>query len=63
MQDANAAQNLTLLREMAIKTLRDAPLKASIASKRKRTMLSPPFRLKLLIHGITPLFQALARRI
>lgn len=58
VQDAHAAQNLSLMREMAIKTLRDYPLKASIASKRKRAILSPPFRLKLLLHGITSLFQA-----
>ena len=58
MQDAPAAQTLSLMREMAIKTLRDYPLKARIASERKRAILSPPFRLNLLLHGMTSLFQA-----
>ena len=58
VQDAHAAQNLSLMREMALKVLKDYPLKASLASKRKRAILSPNFRLKLLLHGITSLFQA-----
>ena len=58
VQDAHAAQNLSLLREMTLKALKDYPLQASIASKRKRAALSPCFRLKVLLHGITSLFHA-----
>ncbi len=58
VQDAHAAHNLSLMREMALKVLKDYPLKASLASKRKRAILSSNFRLKLLLHGITSLFQA-----
>lgn len=58
VQDAHVAQNLSLMREMALKVPKDFPLKASLGSKRKRAILSPNFRLKLLLHGITSLVQA-----
>lgn len=58
VQDAHAAQNLSLLREMAAKVIRDEPTKGSIASKRKRACLDPVFRLKMLLAGITSLFKA-----
>lgn len=58
VQDANAAQNLSLLREMTAKALRDSPLKGSIASKRLRACLDPVFRLKTALSAFTSLFQA-----
>jgi len=60
VQDANAAQNLSLLREMAAKAIRDEPTKRSIASKRKRACLDPAFRLKMLLAGIASLLKAYA---
>jgi predicted transposase YbfD/YdcC len=58
VQDTHAAQNLSLLREMTLKTLKDYPLKASVASKRKLAGYAPVFRLKLFLHGIASIFQA-----
>jgi predicted transposase YbfD/YdcC len=49
IRDANAAQNLSLLRELTLKTLREEPTKASLRSKRKRAALNPNFRLALLL--------------
>jgi predicted transposase YbfD/YdcC len=58
VQDTNAAQNLSLLREMALKVLKGYPLKASVAAKRKLASHSPVFRLKAFLHGIRSIFQA-----
>ena len=58
VQDANAAQNLSLLREVAAKVIKAYPTKESIAAKRKKACLSPVFRLKVLLRGFTSLFQA-----
>lgn len=58
VQDANAAQNLSLLREMTLKVLKDYPLKASVAAKRKLAAYCPVFRLKAFLHGIKSIFQA-----
>jgi len=58
VQDAHAAQNLSLLREMAATVIREDPTKGSIASKRKKACLDPVFRLKMLLAGITSLFNA-----
>lgn len=58
VQDANAAQNLSLLREMTLKVLKDYPLKASVAAKRKLAAYCPVFRMKAFLHGIKSIFQA-----
>ena len=48
VRDRNAAQNLTILREMVIHTLHREPSKLSLRRKRKRTALDPNFRLQIL---------------
>lgn len=48
VRDVPAAHNLSLLREFAIKLLKDHPLKASLRAKRQRAALSPDFRSQLL---------------
>lgn len=48
VRDRNAAQNLTILREMVIHTLHRDPSKLSLRRKRKRAALDPTFRLQLL---------------
>ncbi len=52
VRDRICAQNLTLLREISAKMLRDHPLKGSIRSKRKRAGLSASFRAEV----ISPIF-------
>lgn len=49
VRDRTAAHNLSILREMALKALRDEPSKGSLRSKRKRAALDPAFRLNLLL--------------
>lgn len=58
VQDANAAQNLSLLRELTAKVLKVAAVKRSMASVRKEACLSPAFRLKVLLDGIIAIFRA-----
>ena len=50
VRDRTAAQNLTLVREIATKFLKASPGKGSLRSKRKRSALDPRFR-----EGITNL--------
>lgn len=50
VRDKNAAHNLSLLREMSAKALKDHPGKGSIRAKRKRAALDPAFRSQLLAH-------------
>ena len=50
VRDRTAAQNLTLVREIATKFLKASPGKGSLRSKRKRSALDPSFR-----EGITNL--------
>ena len=50
VRDRTAAQNLTLVREIATKFLKASPGKGSLRSKRKRSALDPAFR-----EGITNL--------
>ena len=57
VRDVPAAHNLSLLREMAMKLLKDHPLKASLCAKRQRAALSPQFRDQL-IASFSPLFNA-----
>jgi predicted transposase YbfD/YdcC len=57
VRDVPAAHNLSLLREMAMKLLKDHPLKASLRAKRQRAALSPQFRDQL-IASFSPLFNA-----
>lgn len=52
VRDRVCAQNLTMLREISAKLLRDHPLKGSIRSKRKRAGLSISFRAEV----IAPIF-------
>ena len=52
VRDRLCAQNLTLVREISAKVLRDHPLKGSIRSKRKRAGLSASFRSEV----IAPIF-------
>lgn len=49
VRDPNAARNLSLLREAALKALRTHPRKGTLESKRKRASLDPDFRLSLLL--------------
>ena len=49
VRDAAAAHNLSILREMALKALRNETSKGSLRSKRKRASLDPSFRLGLLL--------------
>jgi hypothetical protein len=58
VQDANAAQNLSLLRELSARFLKVAAVKRSMASVRKEACLSPAFRLKVLLDGIIAIFRA-----
>ena len=48
VRDKNGAHNLSLLREMAMKALRNEPSKLSLRRKRRRAVLDPYFRLNLL---------------
>ncbi|MFZ2277799.1 MAG: ISAs1 family transposase, partial [Prosthecobacter sp.] len=48
VRDNNGAHNLSILREMAMKALRDEPSKLSLRRKRRRAALAPAFRLKIL---------------
>jgi len=48
VRDINGAHNLSILREMAMKTLRDESSKLSLRRKRRRAALDPAFRLKIL---------------
>ena len=48
VRDANGAHNLSILREMAIKALRNEPSKLSLRRKRRRAALDPNFRIQLL---------------
>ncbi|HMS86609.1 MAG TPA: ISAs1 family transposase [Nitrospira sp.] len=52
VRDRLCAQNLTLIREITAKLLRDHPLKGSVRSKRKRAGLSASFRAEV----IAPIF-------
>lgn len=49
VRDPAAAHNLSILREMALKALRNETSKGSLRSKRKRASLDSSFRLKLLL--------------
>jgi predicted transposase YbfD/YdcC len=49
VRDTTAAHNLSILREMALKALRNETSKGSLRSKRKRASLDPAFRLGLLL--------------
>ena len=49
VRDTAAAHNLSILREMALKALRNETSKGSLRSKRKRASLDPGFRLGLLL--------------
>ena len=49
VRDPAAAHNLPILREMALKALRNETSKGSLRSKRKRASLDPSFRLGLLL--------------
>ena len=53
VRERTAAHNLTLLRELAMKLLRDHPGKASLKAKRKRASLNPRFRSEI----ADPIFQ------
>ena len=48
VRDIHGAHNLSILREMAMKALRDDPAKLSLRRKRRRAALDPAFRLKIL---------------
>jgi len=48
VRDRGAAHNFSILRELALKVLRDSPAKMSLRRKRKRAALDPNFRLQLL---------------
>lgn len=48
VRDRTAAHNFSLLRELAIKTLRDHPDKLSLRRKRRRAALVPDYRLQIL---------------
>jgi len=49
VRDTTAAHNLSILREMALKALRNETSKGSLRSKRKRASLDPSFRFGLLL--------------
>ena len=53
VRERTAAHNLTLLRELAMKLLRDHPGKGSLKAKRKRASLNPRFRSEI----ADPIFQ------
>jgi len=48
VRDRTAAHNFSLLRELAIKALRDHPGKLSLRRKRRRAALDPDYRLQIL---------------
>ena len=48
VRNKNGAHNLSILREMAMKTLRTEPSKLSLRRKRRRAALDPSFRIDLL---------------
>ena len=48
VRDSNAAQNLSILREMALKALKTHPSKGSMRAKRKRAALDPFYRTQLI---------------
>jgi predicted transposase YbfD/YdcC len=48
VRDKNAAHNLSILRELVIKVLRDLPSSLSLRRKRRRAALNPDFRLQIL---------------
>jgi predicted transposase YbfD/YdcC len=48
VRDKNAAHNLSILREMAMRALRSEPSKLSLRRKRRRAVMDPSFRLNLL---------------
>jgi predicted transposase YbfD/YdcC len=48
VRDRTAAHNFSLLRELAMKALRDHPGKLSLRRKRRRAALDPDFRLQIL---------------
>lgn len=48
VRDRTAAHNFSLLRELALKALRDHPGKLSLRRKRRRAALDPDFRLQIL---------------
>ena len=54
VRDGNAAQNLSIMREIALKALKGSPAKGSMRAKRKRAALDPAFRLELLAQIIHP---------
>jgi hypothetical protein len=58
VQDANAAQNLSLLRELTAKFLKVVAVKRRMASVRKEACLSPYFCLTVLFDGIIAIFGA-----
>ena len=49
VRDPNAARNLSILREAALKAPRTETSKGTLSSKRKRAALDPQFRLTLLL--------------
>jgi hypothetical protein len=54
VHDKTAAHNLTLLRELSAKVLKNSPMKGSLRSKRKRCAHDPAFRAELtlpIFHG------------
>jgi hypothetical protein len=48
VRDKNAAHNLSILRELVSKVLRDLPSSLSLRRKRRRAALNPDFRLQIL---------------
>jgi predicted transposase YbfD/YdcC len=48
VRDRTAAHNFSLMRELALKVLRDHPVKLSLRRKRRRAALDPDFRLQIL---------------
>jgi predicted transposase YbfD/YdcC len=48
VRDLTAAHNLTLMREISAKLIKDHPLKGSVRNKRKRAALSAAFRAEVL---------------
>jgi len=53
VREQTAAHNLSIMRELAMKLLRDHPAKTSLKAKRKRAILSPAFRSEI----ADPIFQ------
>ena len=48
MRDSNAAQNLSILPEIALRALKTHPSKGSMRAKRKRAALDPSYRTQLI---------------